>query len=342
MFNRAADNWRPLLAIADLAGDEWPQKARKTAEALAGAVAAQSVGVRLLSGVRDCFGAKGVDHISTEDIVKYLLGLDDQSWSEERPGGKPITKAWVSRKLSDFGVQSDTIWFSDGRSRKGYRLAGLTDAFQRYLDASPGHARSVTPSQNVKPSEPATDRHSSHVQNVRQQGHLTFRKITKPNDSRQSDALTVSVARHSTAHGGPQETDEEEQAAIIEHDGKIPREWADVLARLDPDRPPPDVSPRQWLQYVQDCGRLGDWAHRATSLELRPRDLFGWDGVKPFPRTARTALAWRLEGWTIVRLYRDIAVCQAAVHGAERIFRRLPGQGVWVLDAAARHGLADW
>ena len=34
IFNRAADNWRPLLAIADAAGGEWPRRARRAAEFL--------------------------------------------------------------------------------------------------------------------------------------------------------------------------------------------------------------------------------------------------------------------------------------------------------------------
>jgi hypothetical protein len=34
LFNRIADNWRPLYAIADIAGDNWPDLARKAAEAL--------------------------------------------------------------------------------------------------------------------------------------------------------------------------------------------------------------------------------------------------------------------------------------------------------------------
>src|SRR5262249_7363030 len=33
VINREADNWRPLLAIADEAGGEWPKRARKAAEA---------------------------------------------------------------------------------------------------------------------------------------------------------------------------------------------------------------------------------------------------------------------------------------------------------------------
>jgi putative DNA primase/helicase len=34
--DRAADNWRPLLAIADMAGGDWPVKARTAALALSG------------------------------------------------------------------------------------------------------------------------------------------------------------------------------------------------------------------------------------------------------------------------------------------------------------------
>jgi len=34
--DRAADNWRPLLAIADLAGDDWPRRAREAACLLSG------------------------------------------------------------------------------------------------------------------------------------------------------------------------------------------------------------------------------------------------------------------------------------------------------------------
>jgi nucleoside-diphosphate-sugar epimerase len=37
IYNRAADNWRPLLAMAELAGGEWPNRARQTAIELSGA-----------------------------------------------------------------------------------------------------------------------------------------------------------------------------------------------------------------------------------------------------------------------------------------------------------------
>jgi hypothetical protein len=46
--------------------------------------------------------------------------------------------------------------------------------------------------------------------------------------------------------------DHEERAAIIEHDGKIPREWAEGFARLDVDRPPSDVPLKRWRRFVDD------------------------------------------------------------------------------------------
>jgi hypothetical protein len=35
--NQAADNWRPLIAIADAAGGEWPSRVRQIAEHTASA-----------------------------------------------------------------------------------------------------------------------------------------------------------------------------------------------------------------------------------------------------------------------------------------------------------------
>ena len=42
LHDRAQDNWEPLFAIADLAGGEWPDLARKAALALSGAVDAET------------------------------------------------------------------------------------------------------------------------------------------------------------------------------------------------------------------------------------------------------------------------------------------------------------
>ena len=75
---------------------------------------------------------------------------------------------------------------------------------------------------------------------------------------------------------------EEERAAIIEYDGGAPRSWAEALARLDPKRPPCDMSPKRWLQFIDDCGRFIDegWAARAEELGWGPLELFGCDRLR--------------------------------------------------------------
>jgi Protein of unknown function (DUF3631) len=57
LSDRAADVWEPLLAIADLAGGDWPERARRAALELSagGDSEDDSVGVQLLAHIRDRF-----------------------------------------------------------------------------------------------------------------------------------------------------------------------------------------------------------------------------------------------------------------------------------------------
>ena len=51
-------------------------------------------------------------------------------------------------------------------------------------------------------------------------------------------------------------------------DGEAPRAWAEGLACLDPNRPPRDVPPKQWIQFISDFGQFLNrgWAERALLL----------------------------------------------------------------------------
>ena len=65
--DRAADNWRHLLAIADLAGDDWPCRARAAAVALsaAGVDHEENTCELLLSDIRDLFKKRNADRLSS-------------------------------------------------------------------------------------------------------------------------------------------------------------------------------------------------------------------------------------------------------------------------------------
>jgi putative DNA primase/helicase len=59
LANRTADNWTPLLAIADIAGGDWPSRARAAALAMSDHdVDGDGIGVRLLSDIRSLFTTK--------------------------------------------------------------------------------------------------------------------------------------------------------------------------------------------------------------------------------------------------------------------------------------------
>ena len=76
-INRASDNWRPLLAIADLAGGEWSGRARQAALALTGVRVSEdeATNVTLLADVRAVFREKGEpDHLSSKEIIDALEG----------------------------------------------------------------------------------------------------------------------------------------------------------------------------------------------------------------------------------------------------------------------------
>jgi hypothetical protein len=118
---------------------------------------------------------------------------------------------------------------------------------------------------------------------------------------------------------------QEERAAIIEHDGRAPRAWAEGFARLDLNDPPGDVPLRRWLRFIDDCGRFldGGWADKAAGLGWGPFDLFGSDRERPFARIDHMGLLWLLNGHTIVELHRDHATIET-LGGARQTYRRRP------------------
>jgi hypothetical protein len=82
--NRQADNWRPLISIADAFGADWATRAREAAVAFAGEHQDEDVAVILLRDIRDIFDGRGADRLPSKIIVDHLNGADDALWSEWR------------------------------------------------------------------------------------------------------------------------------------------------------------------------------------------------------------------------------------------------------------------
>ena len=82
--NRAADNWRPLIAIADSLSSDWAKAAREAAVTFARAYHDEDAGVVLLSDTRDIFNQTAADRMASETLVKALLDIEESGWSEYR------------------------------------------------------------------------------------------------------------------------------------------------------------------------------------------------------------------------------------------------------------------
>jgi putative DNA primase/helicase len=132
LVNRAADNWRPLLGVANVAGGGWPAKAREAAVALAAGSNDESARTLLLADIRSAFIARNADRISSDELVNYLASLEDRPWPEWKTG-KPISKVQVARLLNPLGIRPGTVRFDDGGTAKGYYRKNFDDAFARYV-----------------------------------------------------------------------------------------------------------------------------------------------------------------------------------------------------------------
>ena len=131
LYNRAADNWRPLLSIAEAVGGDWPEKARKAAAALVGGdVDEVSRTELLLSDIRTIFSVHKVDEISSADLIERLCAIVPRPWSEFGRTGKAITQNRLARLLRPLAIAPELIG-SDRLS--GYKLARFEEAFARYL-----------------------------------------------------------------------------------------------------------------------------------------------------------------------------------------------------------------
>ena len=149
LFNRDADNWRPLLAIADAAGGHWPARARAAAKVLtaAGEEDQTSIGQMALSDIRAAFESSGADRLTSAELVGRLVVMEGRPWPEFGHARKPITANGLARLLRPFKVKPVNMRAGGELPAKGYFRSAFEDAFERYL-APVGSDSTATPEQD--------------------------------------------------------------------------------------------------------------------------------------------------------------------------------------------------
>lgn len=151
LHDRAADNWRPLLAIADAAGGEWSERARKAALSLSGAEEGEdaSVSVLLLGDLRSLFEDRDTDRLSSSEICEALARMEDRPWPEWKVG-RPMTARQLARVLTPFKIGPKQVRFASGTT-SGYHRDQFSDAWGRYLhQKTPFQSPTVQHSKQIK------------------------------------------------------------------------------------------------------------------------------------------------------------------------------------------------
>ena len=131
---------KPLLAIADLAGGEWPDRAR---EALVRTCAKEkliSQGTQLLDDIRSIILTASVDKMTTNELLERLVRVESANspwpvwWEGDLKAGKthgPGKK--LASLLAAFDIHPRPLrWGPD--VKKGYSKADFVGAWDRYLE----------------------------------------------------------------------------------------------------------------------------------------------------------------------------------------------------------------
>nr|WP_049577163.1 DUF3631 domain-containing protein [Streptomyces sp. SBT349] len=152
--DRAADTWEPLVIIADLAGSQWPARARAACRAMTahetGRDADTGLRTRILLDIRGVFAAEGdPSALRTSRLIEQLNSAPEAPWVEHGPTG--LNARRLGLLLEDYGIRPGNHRFPGGMQAKGYARTQFLDAWARYCPA-PVPEPDCEP---AKPVEPA-------------------------------------------------------------------------------------------------------------------------------------------------------------------------------------------
>jgi Protein of unknown function (DUF3631) len=136
---RWADNARPLIAIADTAGERWGEAARKALVNLIVLHQSQHPNALLISHLHQVFAERGYPSAMwSADIVAALLANEDWPWREYRGARgelqpRPLRQTDLATMLHQFDARIRPRSVRIGRGiAKGYQLDWLEPQFRAY------------------------------------------------------------------------------------------------------------------------------------------------------------------------------------------------------------------
>jgi hypothetical protein len=131
--DRQEDAWEPLIAVADVAGGDWPALARGAAVKLSREAAdadSDSLEIRLLRDIKAVFDSMPhIGFLGSKVLLTELRRIDDAPWSELE-----FTSRKLALRVGRFGVRPRR---NTAGTERGYHLEDLLDAFLRYVRPNP-------------------------------------------------------------------------------------------------------------------------------------------------------------------------------------------------------------
>ena len=122
--DRLADAWKPLLAIADLAGGKWPKLAREAAVTLSARHDPPSMPELLLADIKEVFG--GDEALFSAELVKRLVAKGDAPWA-----GEGVNEWTLAQKLEQFDIFPKKMRLGS-ENKRGYRRDSFTEVWLRW------------------------------------------------------------------------------------------------------------------------------------------------------------------------------------------------------------------
>ncbi|WP_224392793.1 DUF3631 domain-containing protein [Pseudonocardia sp. ICBG1293] len=130
--DRAADTWEPLIAVADHAGGDWPDRARIAILDLQSEDTGddRSERIRLLADCHQAFGTETA--LPTMRLLQLLRADPEAPWADYGPRSEGLTARRLGALLGEYDIQSVQTQFPGLGRIRGYHRAAFADAWRRY------------------------------------------------------------------------------------------------------------------------------------------------------------------------------------------------------------------
>ncbi|HVX40447.1 MAG TPA: DUF3631 domain-containing protein [Gemmatimonadaceae bacterium] len=153
--NRRADNWRPLLAIAEALGPDVAERARAIGSSLAEEQPeVPSERQMMLEDLAAYFFENSTTDCPTTHLQHWLEQLEHRPWADYFGHGRPISANKIAELLGAYGISPRKHWLPNrSKQYRGYVLdAKLKQVIRAYVPETtelpmeqPEHADTVTP-----------------------------------------------------------------------------------------------------------------------------------------------------------------------------------------------------